>query len=55
MPRKLNTPHSRGILPAPTHIRGKQSKSPILDYLKTNEIMMNRINRATATSKNSNK
>ena len=23
MPRKLNTPHNRGILPAPAHIRGK--------------------------------
>ena len=51
MPRKLNTPHNRGILPVPTLIRGKQSKSPILDYFKSNEIMMNRI--SGATGKNS--
>mmetsp|Transcript_22516 Transcript_22516/g.27816 ORF Transcript_22516/g.27816 Transcript_22516/m.27816 type:complete len:113 (-) Transcript_22516:1985-2323(-) len=48
----MNTPHSRSILPVPTIIRGKQSKSPILDYIKGNEFIKNCINRAQ--SKNSN-
>ena len=45
LPRNLNTPHNRSILPAPTQIRGKQSKSPILDYIKGNEFIKKRISR----------
>ena len=59
LPRNLNTPHNRSILPAPAQIRGKQSKSPMLDYIKGNEFIKKRISRvnsknAATNSKQSN-